>query len=109
MRMLPTTIVYFCYAWTLWLYLTWLPSFFQQGYGLNLKNTAFFSFGVLFAGVVGDTVGGVLSDWLLRRTGNFLVARRNVICLSLLGSLAFLLPVLLFQDLAHPIHEARVG
>jgi MFS family permease len=98
-RMLPTTIVYFCYAWTLWLYLTWLPSFFQQGYGLDLKNTAFFAFGVLFAGVIGDTVGGVLSDWLLRRTGNFLVARRNVICLSLLGSLIFLVPVLLFQDL----------
>lgn len=99
MRMLPTTIVYFCYAWTLWLYLTWLPSLFQQGYGLNLKNTAFFAFGVLLAGVIGDTVGGVLSDWLLRRTGNFLIARRNVICLSLLGSLVFLVPVLLFQDL----------
>jgi MFS family permease len=98
-RMLPTTAVYFCYAWTLWLYLTWLPSFFQQGYGLNLKNTAFFSFGVLLAGVVGDTAGGMMSDWLFRRTGSYLVARRNLIICSLLGSLAFLLPVLLFQDL----------
>ena len=24
-RMAPVTIVYFCYGWTLWLYLTWLP------------------------------------------------------------------------------------
>jgi len=98
-RMLPTTIVYFCYAWTLWLYLTWLPSLFQQGYGLNLKDTAFFSFGVLVAGVIGDSAGGVLSDWLFRRTGNYLVARRNVIVASLLGSLMFLIPVLIFTDL----------
>src|SRR5882757_2430007 len=27
-RMLPVTAVYFCYAWTLWLYLAWIPSFF---------------------------------------------------------------------------------
>lgn len=99
LRMLPTTIVYFCYGWTLWLYLTWLPSPFQQGYGLNLKNTAFFSFGVLAAGVVGDTVGGMLSDWLFKRTGSFVVARRNLIALSLLGSLIFLIPVLLYRDL----------
>ena len=99
MRMLPTTFVYFCYAWTLWLYLTWLPSFFQQGYGLKLSNTAFFSFGVLLAGMIGDTVGGVLSDRLLRRSGSFLTARRNVIVASLLASLLFLIPVLLFKDL----------
>ena len=99
-RMLPTTIVYFCYGWTLWLYLTWLPTFFREGYHLDLKNTAVFSFGVLAAGVVGDTAGGLLSDWLLRRTGSLEVARRNLIALSLLGSLVFLLPVLLFRDLA---------
>ncbi|HYA06297.1 MAG TPA: MFS transporter [Xanthobacteraceae bacterium] len=99
MRMLPTTFVYFCYAWTLWLYLTWLPSFFQQGYGLKLGNTAFFSFGVLLAGMIGDTVGGVLSDHLLRRSGSFLLARRNLIVGSLLASLVFLIPVLLFKDL----------
>jgi len=99
-RMLPTTIVYFCYAWTLWLYLTWLPSFFQQGYGLKLGNTAFFSFGVLLAGVIGDTVGGVVSDHLLRRSGSFLVARRNLIVISLLASLIFLVPVLLFKELS---------
>jgi MFS family permease len=99
MRMLPTTIVYFCYGWTLWLYLTWLPTFFQQGYNLDIKNTVLFSFGVLFAGVVGDTAGGLISDWLLRRTGSFVVARRNVIVASLIGSLLFLIPVLIFTDL----------
>ena len=46
-----------------------------------------------------DTVGGLISDGLLRKTGDLLVARRNLIALSLLGSLVFLLPVLFFQNL----------
>ena len=56
-RMVPVTIVYFCYGWTLWLYLSWIPSFFAQSHGLNLKSSALFSAGVFFAGVVGDTLG----------------------------------------------------
>ncbi len=55
-RMAPVTLVYFCYGWTLWLYLTWLPSFFMHGYKLNLKNTALFASGVYFLGVAGDAL-----------------------------------------------------
>src|SRR5262245_47138765 len=42
-RIMPVTIVYFCYGWTLWLYLSWLPSFFQNEYGFNTRDSAFFS------------------------------------------------------------------
>ena len=98
-RMMPTTIVYFCYAWTLWLYLTWVPSFFREGYHLDIKSTALFTFGVTAFGVVGDTAGGVISDWLLRDTGSLAIARRNVVVASLLASLVFLVPVLLLKDL----------
>src|SRR6266478_7585662 len=69
-RMLPVTAVYFCYAWTLWLYLAWIPSFFLHSYHLKLQDSAFFSAGVFFAGVVGNTLGGVLSDRILSRTGS---------------------------------------
>ncbi|MGZ6029977.1 MAG: MFS transporter, partial [Myxococcaceae bacterium] len=30
-HMAPVTLTYFCYAWSLWLYLNWLPSFFKEG------------------------------------------------------------------------------
>lgn len=98
-RMMPTTIVYFCYGWTLWLYLTWLPSFFVQAHGLNIKNSALFSFGVFFAGVIGDTVGGVISDRVFHKTGDLAKARRNVIIVSMIGSLIFLVPVLFVSNL----------
>jgi sugar phosphate permease len=61
-RMAPVTTVYFCYGWTLWLYLAWIPSFFLHNYQLNLKNSALFSTGVFLAGVFGDSVGGIVSD-----------------------------------------------
>jgi MFS family permease len=99
LRMLPVTIVYFCYGWTLWLYLNWLPSFFLQGYGLNIKNSALFASGVFFAGVIGDTLGGVLSDGILHRTGNIRLARIGVVLTGMLGACACLIPVFLTTDL----------
>jgi MFS family permease len=99
-RMLPVTAVDFCYGWTLWVFLTWLPSFFFQSFHLDLKHSALFSSGVLLGGMIGDTVGGVISDWLYRRTGSLQVARRNLIVLGMLGAFAFLFPVVLTHDLA---------
>jgi nitrate/nitrite transporter NarK len=93
-------VVYFCYGWTSSLFFTWLPTFFLHGYGLDLKNTAMFASAVFFAGVVGDTIGGVVSDYILRRTGNVEAARRNTILASLLGAFLFLLPVVFSKNLS---------
>jgi MFS family permease len=98
-RMLPVTAVDFCYGWTLWVFLTWLPSFFFKNFHLDLKHSALFSSGVLLGGMIGDTVGGVISDWLYRRTGSLQVARRNLIVVGMLGAFCFLIPVVLRHDL----------
>jgi MFS family permease len=97
-RMLPVTAVDFCYGWTLWLFLSWIPSFFYQNYQQDLRHSAFYSAGVFLAGVVGDTLGGVVSDTILRRTGDRVAARRNVIVVGMLGGFVFLLPVMLVHD-----------
>lgn len=98
-RMMPTTIVYFCYGWTLWLYLSWIPLYLQHSHNLNLRDSALFATAVLLAGVVGDTVGGVVSDRVFRLTGNLARARRNVIVGSLLGSLICLAPIFIVQEI----------
>lgn len=98
-RVLPATLVDFCYGWTLWLFLNWLPSFFQATYHLDLKRTAVFSSGVFLAGVVGDTLGGVISDRLLLRTRNKRLARCGVIAAGLLGACACLLLLTAVHDL----------
>jgi len=98
-RIWPVTIVDFSYGWTLWLFLSWIPGFFYENYHLKLQASAIFSAGVLFAGVIGDTVGGILSDWLLRKTGNLRFARRFVLVTGFVGSLIFFVPVVLIHDL----------
>jgi MFS family permease len=98
-RMLPTTIVYFCYGWTLWLYLSWIPLYLQHSHNLNLKQSALFSSAVLFAGVIGDTMGGVVSDGVFKLTGNLATARRNVIIGSFLSSLLCLAPIFFVSEI----------
>ena len=98
-RMLPVTAVDFCYGWTLWVFLTWLPSFFFKSFHLDLKHSALFSSGVLLAGVIGDTAGGFISDRVYKRTGSLQAARRNLIIVGMLGAFVFLVPVVLTHDL----------
>jgi MFS family permease len=98
-RMLPTTVVYFCYGWTLWLYLAWIPSFFMRSYNLNLKNSAFFSAGVFFGGVLGDALGGVVSDRIFEKTGSRNRARRNLVIVGFLCSLSAMLPIIFLHNL----------
>ncbi len=99
LRMLPVTVVYFCYGWTLWLYLTWLPSYFLHSYKIDLKHAAISASGVYIFGAVGNTLGGLASDYILRRTGDRNKARRNLVVVCFLLSLGFMLPVLKFHEL----------
>jgi sugar phosphate permease len=89
-RILPVTMVFFCHAWTLWLYLSWLPSFFVGEYHINIKSSAMFTSGVFAAGMIGDTAGGLLTDFLYKRTGNVNAARRNTVILGFVGSFVFM-------------------
>jgi MFS family permease len=98
-RILPVTAVDFCYGWTLWLFLSWIPGFFFENYHLNLQSSAMYSAGVLSAGIIGDTLGGVISDGLLRKTGSLVLARRSVMIAGFLGAFVFMMPVILLHNL----------
>jgi MFS family permease len=93
-RMLPVTIVYFCYGWTLWLFLSWIPQYFLHSYDLDIKKSALFASSVFFAGVVGDTLGGIISDKILKRTGNLKRARSQMVSVCMFLTLVSLLPLL---------------
>jgi MFS family permease len=93
-RILPVTLVFFCHAWTLWLYLSWLPSFFADTYHLDHNSMALISSAVFFAGMIGDTVGGLVTDAIYHRTGDVVKSRRNTVIVGFGGSLLCLVPVL---------------
>jgi MFS family permease len=93
-RMAPVIFVYFCYGWTLWTFLSWMPQFMLHNYHLNLKNSAFFASVVFIGGVAGDALGGIISGWLLRRTGSLIRARRDLVVAGMAGSLLCSIPIL---------------
>ncbi|MBT8633503.1 MFS transporter [Polynucleobacter paneuropaeus] len=97
-KMWLVTFVDFCYGWSLWVFLTWLPSYLKDARGFDLKQLALFTALPLMAGVIGDTLGGVVSDQILKRTGNLKLARRIMLIIGMGGSLIFILPVVSVSD-----------
>ena len=97
-RMWPVTMVYFCYGWMLWLFLSWIPLYFFNSYGMEIKKSAIFASGIFFAGVIGDTLGGIISDKILAKTGSPNIARSLMIAVCLSLALLSLLPLIFFHD-----------
>ena len=98
-RMMPVTIVYFCYGWTLWFFLAWIPSYFLHSYNLKLSSSALFASGVFLGGTLGDFLGGIASDRIFEKTNSRTKARRNLIVAGFLISTVFMIPVLMIHDL----------
>jgi len=97
-RMIPTMLVYFCWGWTFWLFLSWIPQYFQQAHHLSLTGSAWSAAIVATGGVLGDTVGGIISDRIYKKTGDLAKARRNVIIASFLSAFVFLLPLFFVEN-----------
>jgi MFS family permease len=97
-RMWPVTIVYFCYGWTLWLFLTWVPQYFLH-HDLDLKKSALFAACVFFSGVVGDSLGGLITDWIYKKTGNLNRARSWMVSVCMFLCFLVLIPLMFTRDL----------
>ena len=97
-RMAPVAFVYFCYGWTLWTFLSWVPQFMFHAYKLDLAHSSLFTGLVFFCGVIGDALGGWLSDAIYRRTGSLMAARRNLVVFGMLGSFVCSAPILFVTD-----------
>jgi MFS family permease len=65
------------------MFLSWMPLYFQHKYGQSMEWSAVLSGLLLGGGVIGDTLGGVISDKLLERTGKRWIARSSLIAFAL--------------------------
>ena len=99
-RVTPLMIIYFCQGWTGWLFVTWMPSLLQKNYGLDLKKSSLFYAAMLLCAMFAELLGGVVTDYLLRRTRNLQVARSLLIAVSWILAVAGLVPAILVHDLA---------
>jgi len=89
---------YFTYVYCLWIFLSWLPSYLVDFRHFTLLKVGLFASLPLWAGVVGDTVGGLATDWLLKITGSAKFGRRVVAIVGLLGCAVFIVPAALTED-----------
>jgi MFS family permease len=98
-RVWPASAACFAHGWMLWFFLNWVPTYFSTQYGLKIESSALFSTLVLLGGTLGTMLGGVLSDWHLRKTGKRLRARRDVMIFGFLSSIIGFIPLFFSTDL----------
>ena len=97
--MTPMMIIYFCQGWTGWLYVTWMPSLLKNNYGLDLKKSSLLYAAVILAGFIAELLGGVGTDYLLRRTESVQIARARLIAVVWVLAVAALVPAILVHNL----------
>lgn len=90
--------MYFCYGYCLNVYLQWFPTYLNSYRGFELKKMGFYASLPLLAGTVGDLLGGWLSDWLGKRTGNLRLARKLVAVTGFLLAAGFIVPATLTEN-----------
>jgi MFS family permease len=78
----PTMIALFCSYFAsgfgFQFFVTWLPTYFMREHGLTLQRSGVFASLPLAAGALGCLMGGVIADWITRRTGSVTIGRRCV-------------------------------
>jgi MFS family permease len=80
------------------IFLTWLVSYLADGRHFSANEARLLSSWPLLAMVIGNTVGGLATDWLLHKTGSTRFARRSVAITGLLGCALFVLLTALVED-----------
>jgi len=89
---------FFVFGYYLFFFMTWLPSYFQQVYDLNLKQVGWFNVLPWLLAALLLWGFGYLSDWLLKRTGSLRAARSHPIWISQLLAALCVLPLIYTHD-----------
>ncbi|HUG81646.1 MAG TPA: MFS transporter [Bryobacterales bacterium] len=71
-------VMYFCSAYGSFFFVTWMPTYLMEEHGMTLERSGLLSGLPMGIGAGACLVGGVFSDWLIRRTGSIKWGRRIV-------------------------------
>jgi len=86
------SLMYFCYAYCISVYLDWFPKYLNEHRGFNLQQMGFYASLPLLAGTGGDLLGGWLSDRWAQGSGSLKRARRGVAVSGFLLAAGAILP-----------------
>ena len=83
-----------------WLYLTWLPAYFERERGVSLASLGWVVAIPYLAGTLGMLSSGIVSDKLLARGFAPIVSRKWPVCIGLFFAAAFTVPAAYTPNLA---------
>lgn len=90
--LIVNNISYFAFGYMLFFTTLWLPGYFLSQHGLNLKAVGWYLTIPWLAGAVFLKAGGILSDYLFKKTGKNRIARSHLIWGSqLLAGICFMI------------------
>ena len=90
--LLANNFAYFAFGYMLFFATLWLPGYFLSQHGLNLKSVGWYLTIPWLVASLFLKVGGVLSDWLYKKTGSSRLARSHLIWTSqLLAAICFVI------------------
>ena len=89
---------YCCFFFGTNFYLTWYPTYLREYRHLTLQALGLIGSVPLLGGMLGDVVGGYLSDLLLKRTGNATLARRAVAAPGFVLAGIFIIPAAMTES-----------
>ena len=87
--------MYFCYNYSLSVYVDWFPSYLRESRHVTLAQMGFLASLPLLAGTAGDLLGGWCSDIVLKKTQKPNLARRWVAIAGFLACAAATVPAAL--------------
>ena len=80
----------FCINAITYFFITWFPVYLVQQRGMSILNAGFVASIPAICGFTGGVLGGVWSDWLLRRRWSLTAARKTPIVAGMLLSMAMI-------------------
>jgi MFS family permease len=92
------SLMYFCYGYSIDIYLDWFPKYLNEHRGFDLKQMGVYASLPLLAGAAGDLLGGSTSDRWAKRFGNLKLARRGVAIAGFLLAGSFIVPATLTHN-----------
>ena len=94
--LLANNIAFFTFGYVLFFALVWLPGYYEQVYHIKLHNIPLFVTLPWLLGTLFVIAGGILSDWVWKKTHSIRAARSHQIWICQLLSAGCFIPVIIW-------------
>lgn len=108
-ELLANNYAFFAFGYLLFFAITWLPGYLEQMYGINVKQAGWFLVLPWLTATVLLSLGGVLSDYLWKRTHNLRLSRSYIIAICQIISAICLMPVVFHPSLLVALISISLG